>query len=86
VLNVVGEYDDVVHPQASLALLDLIGSRNKRNLIFPAGHIGVVVSSSAQQHLWPQVGAWLKRHDRKPRITRKVPVTVRRAPEDAVLQ
>lgn len=77
VLNVVGEYDDVVHPQSSLALLDFLGSRHKQNLVFPAGHIGVVVSSSAQKHLWPQIGTWLKKHDRTPRTRRKVPVTVR---------
>jgi polyhydroxyalkanoate synthase len=86
VLNVVGEYDDVVHPQAGLALSELIGSRNKKNLVFPAGHIGVVVSSSAQKHLWPQIGSWLKRHDRKSRPIRKLPVTVQKAPENAVLQ
>lgn len=63
VLNVLGEYDDVVHPQASLPLTDLVGSDDKRNLVFPVGHIGVVVSSSAQKKLWPQVGAWLKKHD-----------------------
>jgi polyhydroxyalkanoate synthase len=63
VLNVLGEYDDVVHPQASLPLTDLVGSDDKRDLVFPVGHIGVVVSSSAQKKLWPQVGAWLKKHD-----------------------
>lgn len=86
VLNVIGEHDDVVHPQSSLALLDLVGSRNKQNLVFPAGHIGVVVSSSAQKHLWPQIGAWLKRHDRKPRAIHKVAVTVHTAPENVGLQ
>jgi polyhydroxyalkanoate synthase subunit PhaC len=63
VLNILGEYDDVVHPQTSLPLTDLVGSDDKRNLVFPVGHIGVVVSSSAQKKLWPQVGAWLKKHD-----------------------
>src|SRR5712692_3261234 len=63
VLNVLGEYDDVVHPQASLPLTDLVGSDDKRNLVFPVGHIGVVVSSSAHKKLWPQVGAWLKKND-----------------------
>ncbi|MSQ47203.1 MAG: alpha/beta fold hydrolase [Deltaproteobacteria bacterium] len=82
VLNVVGEHDDVVHPRTSLPLFNLIGSRDKQNLVFPAGHIGVVVSSSAQKHLWPRIGSWLKKHDRKPR-TRKVLVTVQAAPQNA---
>jgi polyhydroxyalkanoate synthase subunit PhaC len=63
VLNVLGEYDDVVHPQASLPLTDLVSSEDKHNLVFPVGHIGVVVSSSAHKKLWPQVGTWLKKHE-----------------------
>jgi len=62
VLNMVGEYDDVVHPTSSLPFPDLIGSADKANLLFPAGHIGTVVSSGAQKKLWPQVGQWLKEH------------------------
>jgi len=64
-LNIVGEHDDVVLPHASLVLTDLVGSRTKDTIRFPAGHIGVVVSSGAQKTLWPQVGAWLKRRDRR---------------------
>lgn len=77
VLNIAGEHDDVVHPQASLPLLDLIGSRDKEPLLFPAGHIGVVVSGGAQKKLWPQVGAWLKKHDcQRNNTQRKVLVSV----------
>jgi polyhydroxyalkanoate synthase len=60
VLNVVGEQDDVVHPASSLALTELVGSRDAQTLRFPTGHIGAVVSSLAHQRLWPQVGAWLR--------------------------
>jgi polyhydroxyalkanoate synthase len=85
VLNIAGEHDDVVHPQASLPLLDLIGSRDKELLLFPAGHIGVVVGGSAQKKLWPQVGAWLRQHDRRRNSSQqKMPVSVD-APREAVL-
>ena len=60
VLNVVGEYDDVVHPQSSLPFLEYVGSADKANLLFPTGHIGVAVSAAAHKKLWPQVGQWLK--------------------------
>jgi polyhydroxyalkanoate synthase subunit PhaC len=63
VLNIIGEYDDVVHPQSSLPLVELVGSRDTHNLMFPTGHIGAVVSSAAHIKLWPQVGAWLKERD-----------------------
>ncbi|MGH7917156.1 MAG: alpha/beta fold hydrolase [Candidatus Binataceae bacterium] len=58
-LNVVAELDDVVHPSSSLALSEFVGSADKRNLTFPTGHIGAVVSSAAISRLWPQVANWL---------------------------
>jgi len=72
VLNVVGEYDDVVHPQSSLPLLECVGSTDKANVLFPTGHIGVVVSAATHKKLWPQVGQWLR--ERSTRIPeRKTP-------------
>jgi polyhydroxyalkanoate synthase subunit PhaC len=62
VLNVVGEYDDVVHPQSSLPFLECVGSADKANLLFPTGHVGAVVSAAAHKKLWPQVGQWLREH------------------------
>lgn len=62
VLNIVAEYDDVVHPQSSLPLLACVGSADKENLLFPTGHIGIAVSAAAHKKLWPQVGQWLKTH------------------------
>jgi polyhydroxyalkanoate synthase len=59
VLNIVGEYDDVVPPRSSLALGEAVGSRDWGNLSFPAGHVGTAVSAGAQRKLWPQVGQWL---------------------------
>ena len=52
----IGEYDDVGHPTSSLLLPDLVGGADKANLLFPTGHIGVVVSAAAHKKLWPQVG------------------------------
>jgi polyhydroxyalkanoate synthase len=62
-LNVVAEYDDVVHPQSSLPLPEHVGSADKRNLTFPTGHLGAVVSAGAIGKLWPQVGEWLAARD-----------------------
>jgi len=76
VLNIIGEHDDVVHPQASLPLTDATGSQDKQTLVFPAGHLGVIVSSSAHKKLWPQVVTWLKERDRQISRRRTVPVAV----------
>ena len=67
VLNVVAEKDDVVAPRASLPFIELIGSQDKANLVFPTGHMGAAVSSGAQKHLWPQVAAWLGDRDAQPK-------------------
>jgi poly(3-hydroxyalkanoate) synthetase len=62
-LNAIGEFDDVVSPASSLPLIDFVGSEVKRNLTFPAQHIGMVVGGEAQKQFWPQVGAWLAARD-----------------------
>ncbi|HLW70555.1 MAG TPA: alpha/beta fold hydrolase [Candidatus Binataceae bacterium] len=62
-LNVVAEKDDVVHPSSSLSLPEYVESRDKRNLTFPTGHLGAVVSSGAMTKLWPQIGEWLAERD-----------------------
>jgi polyhydroxyalkanoate synthase subunit PhaC len=62
-LNVVAEHDDVVHPASSLGLPEFVASRDKRNLTFPTGHLGAVVSGSAMTQLWPQVGNWLAQRE-----------------------
>jgi polyhydroxyalkanoate synthase len=62
-LNVVADLDDVVHPRSSLPLPERVGSADRRNLTFPTGHIGAVVSAGAIKKLWPQVGQWLADRD-----------------------
>jgi polyhydroxyalkanoate synthase len=62
-LNAIGEFDDVVYPASSLPLIDFVGSEDKHNLTFAAGHVGMIVSSAAHKKFWPQVGAWLTERD-----------------------
>jgi polyhydroxyalkanoate synthase len=62
-LNVVADFDDVVHPASSLGLPDFVGSMDKRNLTFPTGHLGAVVSTGALTKMWPQIGGWLANRD-----------------------
>jgi polyhydroxyalkanoate synthase subunit PhaC len=63
VLNIVGEQDDVVHPQSSLPFINLVSGHDKHTLSFPTGHIGAVISGLAHKRLWPQVGTWLRDRD-----------------------
>jgi polyhydroxyalkanoate synthase len=73
VLNIMGEYDRVAHPQSSLPLIELVGSRDKQNLVFPSGHVGLAVSRAAHKELWPWVGTWLQERDREKSESRKGP-------------
>lgn len=61
VFSIIGEHDDVVHPQSSYPFTDCVGSTDTATVTFPAGHVGVVVSAAAHKKLWPEVGAWLRK-------------------------
>ena len=60
VLNISAERDRLVPPHESAAFVERVGSRDANNLIFPNGHLGLMVSRAAHQILWPYVGRWLR--------------------------
>jgi len=57
-LQIVGQYDHIVPAASSKPLNDLVGSEDERLVEFPAGHIGISVSSKAHDRLWPEVCEW----------------------------
>jgi len=59
VLNVYATKDHLVPPPASLALGDLVGSRDYGTYAFEGGHIGIYVSGKAQRELPRTIAAWL---------------------------
>ena len=59
VLNIVGEKDDLVPPQSSRTINDVIGSNDKKLIEFPTGHVGLCISPAAHKKLWPDVVKWL---------------------------
>jgi polyhydroxyalkanoate synthase subunit PhaC len=60
VLNISAERDGVVPPQDSASFIERVGSREANNLVFPNGHLGLMVSRAAHETLWPYVGTWLR--------------------------
>ncbi len=62
-LNVIGDKDDIVDPNSSVKLPELVSSIDKRNLHYPTGHMGAAVSADTHKRLWPQIGAWLAERD-----------------------
>ena len=60
-LNIVASRDELVAPESSKALNDVIGSLDKSIIEFNSGHVGACISSRAHNELWPTVGEWLKK-------------------------
>ncbi|MGE5609098.1 MAG: class III poly(R)-hydroxyalkanoic acid synthase subunit PhaC [Bacillota bacterium] len=59
VLNLMAAKDDLVPCAQSRPFNQLVGSEDKEEIVFPAGHIGLAVGGKAQKELWPRVVQWL---------------------------
>jgi polyhydroxyalkanoate synthase subunit PhaC len=59
ILNLIGKRDHLVPPAASLALRELVGSRDYTALEFDLGHIGMYISARAQHEVPASIAKWL---------------------------
>lgn len=66
-LNVVAQHDNIVPPDSSTRLMNLISSRDKELLSVKGGHHGLSMGPSALQTVWPKTAAWLR--SREGRVT-----------------
>lgn len=62
VLNIVGTNDDLVSPESSRTITDIVASTDKQTMEFLTGHVGLCISRTAHRKLWPEVGKWLIEH------------------------
>lgn len=58
-LLLTAKHDHLVAPASTLALRAHVSSRNVRELMIDAGHVGLVVSGKAHGALWPVATRWL---------------------------
>lgn len=58
IVQIVGEYDHLIPPEASKPFNEIVPSDDVTTLEFPTGHIGLSVSSKSHAELWPQVCDW----------------------------
>ena len=67
---IVFEHDNIVPLKNAAVLVEKISSTDKELVQLPGGHVGAVVSRSAQKSLWPRISAfWQKRDaDEKMRV------------------
>jgi polyhydroxyalkanoate synthase len=59
-LNVFGTHDHVTPPQSVMPLGELVGSDDSETKALKAGHIGLLVGSSAKKQTLPAVTGWLE--------------------------
>lgn len=62
VATIVGLKDNLMPPESTERFLSAVGSREVKRFELPSGHIGLSVSRSAHQVLWPAVGDWVVAH------------------------
>jgi polyhydroxyalkanoate synthase len=58
VLQIIGEYDHLIPAGASKPFNDVIPSDDVETIEYPTGHIGLSVSSSSHEEVWPRVCDW----------------------------
>ncbi|MEF8829487.1 MAG: class III poly(R)-hydroxyalkanoic acid synthase subunit PhaC, partial [Haloarcula sp.] len=58
VLLLMGEYDHLIPSESSKPFLDVIPSEDTTTIEYPTGHIGLSVSSSSHEDVWPQAAQW----------------------------
>ena len=58
ILQIVGHYDHLIPPESSTEFNDLVASDDVTTFDQKTGHIGLSVSSSSHEELWPSVAEW----------------------------
>ncbi|MXR51633.1 class III poly(R)-hydroxyalkanoic acid synthase subunit PhaC [Halovenus sp. WSH3] len=60
ILQIMGEYDHLIPPEASKPFNDVVGTPDEQitTIEYPTGHIGMSVSGSTHAEVWPQVCDW----------------------------
>ena len=58
ILQILGEYDHLIPTDASRPFNEAVGSDDITTIEHSTGHIGLSVSSSSHEHVWPEVAEW----------------------------
>jgi polyhydroxyalkanoate synthase len=61
-LQLMGEYDHLIPASAQKPFNDVIGSEDITTIEYPTGHIGLSVSGSSHENVWPQACDWFHEH------------------------
>ena len=67
-LQIVGEYDNLVPPAASKPFNDVVGTDDVTTIEYPSGHVGLAMSNGAHRDLWPEVAEWFLERSERPTL------------------
>ena len=59
VLVIYADFDTLVPPAACKGLLEHVGTKDKQELSYPVGHVGMFVSGKTQATLAPKIAEWI---------------------------
>ncbi len=64
-----GESDDITTKDQVFTAEELVGTPKHEIVkkLVPGGHIGLFMGSHTLQHVWPEIGVWIKQHQPKAR-------------------
>ncbi|NIR30473.1 MAG: alpha/beta fold hydrolase [Gammaproteobacteria bacterium] len=71
ILNIMAEYDHIVPTASVTALGSAVASSRYEEIIFPSSHVGLSVSRSAHERLWPRVTQWIAENAPRDRLGRQ---------------
>ncbi len=61
-LNIIGDKDHIVPPDAVGSLSELVGSTEVEELRLPSGHVGLIAGRTAHKRNVPAMADWIARH------------------------
>ena len=58
-LHVMAQHDHIVPYESGKALIPMVGSEDKQEMVLKGGHVSLVAGGNAVYRLWPQLESWL---------------------------
>lgn len=67
-LQIIGERDHLVPPEASKPFNDVVGTDDVTTIEYPSGHVGLAMSNGAHRDVWPEVAEWFLEQSERPTL------------------
>ncbi|MDA1077015.1 MAG: hypothetical protein O3A63_20050 [Proteobacteria bacterium] len=58
-LSCVAEHDHLAPRDSTEALLSLVSSTDKEEVLLKGGHVSLIAGPNARKRMWPRLSAWL---------------------------